>query len=392
MATPPNTHDQAAVAPVTPLNPAPIPQAAKPAPKRRVLIIAGLVVLLALGAGGRIWWRSNHLVETDNAYLTGHVHPVSARVAGVVTKVLVDDNQAVHAGDVLAELDPTDQRLRIEQIQAQIVSVQQQVLQSEAQIAQAKAQASTAVAQLAQADAQALKARQDAERYSQLYNTQMKAVSKAEVDAVNAGLTGAQADVAAKRSSVGAANAQASAVATAREVARAQVKVLESQLKDAQQQMTYNRILAPVSGRVGKRSLEVGARVQAGQQLLALVEDQVWVTANFKETQLHGLQTGQRADIRVDALPDHVFHGRVDSIAPASGAQFALLPADNATGNFTKIVQRIPVKILLADEDLRSFHDRLAPGMSVIVEVELDQSAVQQKTAADKPEAAVAAR
>ncbi|WP_394779681.1 HlyD family secretion protein [Undibacterium sp.] len=398
MATPPNTHDQAAIAPVTPLNPPPAAQmaaqmAVKPAPKRRVLIIAGVILLVAVAAGGRIWWRSNHLVETDNAYLTGHVHPVSARVAGVVTKVLVDDNQVVHSGDVLAELDPTDQQLRIEQIQAQIVSVQQQVLQADAQIAQAKAQASTAVAQLAQADAQALKARQDADRYSQLYNAQMKAVSKAEVDAVNAGLTGAQADVAAKRSSVGAANAQASAVATAHEVARAQVKVLETQLKDAQQQMAYNRIVAPVSGRVGKRSLEVGARVQAGQQLLALVEDQVWVTANFKETQLHGLQTGQRADIRVDALPDHVLHGRVDSIAPASGAQFALLPADNATGNFTKIVQRIPVKILLAADDLRSFHDRLAPGMSVVVEVELDQPGQPQKTAAaSKPEAAVAAR
>lgn len=385
----------AALTPVSPIAAQVVPPAAKPASNRRVLIIAATIVLLALGAGGRIWWRSMHLVETDNAYLTGHVHPVSARVAGVVTKVLVDDNQLVKAGQVIAELDPTDQRLRIEQIQAQIASTQQQVLQADAQFAQAQAQTGAATAQLAQSDAQALRAKQDAERYSQLYNAQMKAVSKAELDATNAGLSGALADVAAKHSSVAAAKAQAAASNTARDVARAQVKVLETQLKDAQQQLAYNQILAPVAGRIGKRSLEVGARIQAGQQLLAIVEEKVWVTANFKETQLHGLHAGQVADISVDAIPGQVLHGQIDSIAPASGAQFALLPADNATGNFTKIVQRVPVKILLSQEDINAHSDHLVPGMSVIVEVELGQGkpAAKQASAADAGHTAqVAAR
>jgi membrane fusion protein (multidrug efflux system) len=360
---------------------APPANAAKGPPKR-VLIVVGLIAAVALAAGGRMWYRSHNFVETENAYVTGHVHPVSSRIPGVVTKVLFEDNQIVKVGDVLAELDPADQGVKVEQIQAQIASVQQQMVQADAAIQQAKAQASAAQAQVVQAQANLVRARQDAERYGQLYNTQMKAVSKAEVDAATAARAGATADVTARRDNASAAQAQIAAATSARGVLEAQVKVLQAQLKDARQQLGYNRIVSPVSGRVGKRSVEVGARVQPGQQLAAIVQDDVWVVANFKETQLPGIVPGQQVNIQVDALPKHELVGRVDSFAPASGNQFALLPADNATGNFTKIVQRVPVKITFAPEDLKKYAGRLVPGMSTVVEIDMRQKATQQQAAA----------
>ncbi len=353
-----------------------VPPAAGPAktpPNRRVLGVVALIALIAIGAGARMWYRSTHFVETENAYVTGHVHPVTARVAGVVTKVLVEDNQIVKQGDVIAELDPADQGLRIEQIQAQIASAEQQVGQADAQVAQVRAQASAATAQVAQSQAQLVRARQDADRFGQLYTSEMKAVSRAELDAANATRAAATADVAARRGSAAAAQAQIGAAQAARDVIKAQIKVLQTQLKDAQLQQGYNRIVAPVAGRLGKRNVEVGARIQPGQQLAAIVEDNVWITANFKETQLEDLVPGQRVHVTIDALPKHPLVGRVESFSPASGNQFALLPADNATGNFTKIVQRVPVKIVLAPADLAELKGRLVPGMSALAEVELKE-------------------
>src|SRR5471030_2838998 len=373
-----NPHSQAeqkvltAVPAGAPAGPAAAPATAAKQPNRRVLVVAAVIALAAIGAGARMWYNSTHYVETDNAYVAGHVHPVSSRIAGTVTRVLIDDNQIVHEGDVIAELDPFDQHVRVEQIQAQIDTAEQQVLQSDAQVAQTQAQASAAAAQVAQSDAQLVRAKQDADRYGQLYNSQMKAVSKAELDAAVAAR--AVADVAAKRDSVVAAKAQIGSAAAAREVLKAQVRVLRVQLKDAQQQLAYNKILAPVTGRIGKRSIEVGQRVQPGQQLTAIVQDDVWVTANFKETQLANLRKGQEVNVKIDALPDYKLVGQIDSFAPASGAEFALLPADNATGNFTKIVQRVPVKIILKAADLKALSGRLAPGMSAITEVEIKQA------------------
>ena len=344
-------------------------------PNKRVIGIVAVIALIALGVGGRMWYRSHNFVETENAFVSGHVHPVSSRIAGVVTRVLVEDNQAVKAGDVLAELDPADQRFKVEQIEAQIASAEQQVVQAGAQVAQVSAQAGAAAAQVALSQAQLVRASQDAERYAQLYTSQMKAVSKAEVDAANAARAGALADLAARRDNALAAQAQIHGAGAARDVIKAQITVLQTQLKDARQQLAYNQILAPVSGRIGKRSVEVGARVQPGQQLAALVQDAVWITANFKETQLAGIVPGQAVHIVIDAMPDHPLVGRVDSFSPASGNQFALLPADNATGNFTKIVQRVPVKIVLRAEDVRALDGRLVPGMSALAEIALHQPA-----------------
>jgi membrane fusion protein (multidrug efflux system) len=366
-------------------NPPPGPAApaagGKTPPNKRVLAVVALIAIAACVAGGRMWYRSHNFVDTENAYVAGHVHPVSARIAGVVTRVLVDDNQHVKAGDVIAELDPADQHVRVEQIEAQIASAKQQVIQADAQVEQVRAQAQAAQAQVGQSQALALRARQDAERFGQLYTKQMKAVSKAEVDAANAARTAAAADVNARRDTASAAKSQINASSSARDVLKAQIKVLQAQLKDAKQQVAYSRILAPVDGRIGRRSVEVGARVQPGQQLVAVVEDKVWVNANFKETQLAGLKPGQAVDLQIDALPNEHLVGRVDSFSPASGNQFALLPADNATGNFTKIVQRVPVKITLAPADVQRLTGRLVPGMSVVAEIDLRQKDEPARTA-----------
>lgn len=382
MSTQTSQAEQKVLSAVPSATPAQSKTAGAPPSNTRVLLIAGLIALAAVGAGGRMWYRSHNFVETENAYIAGHVHPVSSRIAGVVSKVLIEDNQLVKEGDVIAEFDPFDQRVRVEQIEAQIAAVEQQVLQAEAQIAQVNAQASAAGAQVAQSQAQLLRASQDAERYGQLYSSQMKAVSKAELDAANAARAAATADLAARKDNAVAAKAQIGSATAAREVLKAQANVLKVQLKDARQQLAYNRITAPVTGRIGKRTLEVGQRVQAGQQLTAIVQDNVWVTANFKETQLAELKPGQPVHLTVDALPGKELMGRVDSFAPASGAQFALLPADNATGNFTKIVQRVPVKITFKPEDLKALQGRLVPGMSVIAEVSLKETAAFDKAQA----------
>jgi membrane fusion protein (multidrug efflux system) len=202
----------------------------------------------------------------------------------------------------------------------------------------------------------------------------MKAVSKAELDGANAARAVAAADLVARRDGARAATAQIAAAGAGRDVLKAQLQVLNVELKEAQQQLAYNRILAPVSGRIGKRPVEVGMRVQPGQLLMAIVQDQVWITANFKETQLAELRQGQSVNVRIDAMPGQKLVGRLDSFAPASGAQFALLPADNATGNFTKIVQRVPVKIALEARDVKALAGRLVPGMSALVEVEIHQA------------------
>ncbi len=354
-----------------------VPLAALPVkagPNWRMRGVLGLLLLAAAGFGGKMWYHSTHYVETENATVAGHVTPVSARIAGVVTRVLVEDNQVVKAGDVIAELDPADQRVKVEQIEAQIASAEQQVLQAEAQVAQVRAQSLAASAQVAQSQAQLVRANQDAERFGDLYTSTMKAVSKAEVDAANANRAGANADLAARRGNVEASKAQIVAAAAARDVVKSQIKVLQAQLKDSKQQLGYNRIVAPVSGRLGRRSVEVGARVMPGQQLAAIVQDEVWVTANFKETQLAGLQPGQAVKVVIDAMPKQPMVGRIDSFSPASGNQFALLPADNATGNFTKIVQRVPVKIVLRADDVAKLRGRLVPGMSAMAEIELNQA------------------
>jgi membrane fusion protein (multidrug efflux system) len=312
-----------------------------------LLVIGTLVVLLFA-------WLDRTETTTD-AYVTGRIHPVAPRVTGTVTALYVDDNQHVKAGDVLLQLDTRDFDVRVEQARADINRAKGQVASAQAQIAQAQAA-------IVAADASVRKTGFDLTRASELVNETPRGISKQEYDAARAASDSAKAN----KSSADAAKVAAEA---ALESARAQVATGEASLHDAQLAYGYTKVLAPVNGYVGRRTVEVGARVAAGQTLLSIVSDQVWVVANYKETQLHGMKRGTEARMTVDALPGLTFIGHIDSIAPASGSQFALLPPDNATGNFTKVVQRVPVKILFSDDDLRRYRERLPPGLSTIVKI-----------------------
>jgi membrane fusion protein, multidrug efflux system len=310
---------------------------------RQTMIGFGAVALFVatLFGGYRGWNYLRTWVTTDNAYLSGHVHLVSARLAGTITEVLVDENQAVREGAVVARLDVRDLEVQREKAAAELA-------QAEAQIAQAGAQ-------VLQNTALESKAQQDFDRADNLFHSQNSVISKQEFDAAKTALEAAHASLSASHAMVRAAEAQRSSAI--------------AQLKEVKLQLSYTEIRAPATGRIGRKSLEVGNRVQAGQALLAIVEAEVWVTANFKETQLERLRPGQKVNLKVDSFPSHTFTGRLESLAPASGAQFALLPPDNATGNFTRIVQRVPVKIVFEPDCAREFEGRLVPGMSAKAKV-----------------------
>jgi len=326
--------------------------------RRAALALLGAAVTTTVAWSGYRWWDyARTWVRTDNAYVAAHIHQVSSRVAGTISEVLVEENQVVAIGQVLARLDPRDFEIRRQQALAQLAQARAQLQQAQARIAQTRSE-------VTREQAQSTKAQQDLERAKALSQHGNEAISRQEFDAEKAASDVAQAALAAAKSALQSAEAAAGA-------AEAQEKVAGANLKDAELQLSYTEILAPAEGRIGKKNLETGNRVQPGQALLALVQPDVWVVANFKETQLAPVKPGQPVRLRLDAYPGRVFAGRVDSVSPASGAQFALLPPDNATGNFTRIVQRVPVKILLDNQSLGDRHGRLVPGMSAIVQIKV---------------------
>lgn len=278
-----------------------------PVYKRRWFIpLISVVALIAVIGGLFWWWYSHTYVSTDDAYTAGHTVSISAQVPGRVDKVYVDDNQDVKQGEVLVELDPRDYESNLSQAQA------------------------------------ALK------------------VNQAEADRANAVLARYEA---IRNSAAVSPQDYEETVAAARK-ANAQVVAGQAAVAAAQLQLAYTKVTAPFTGRIARKSIEPGAYVQPGQAMMALVDPRVWVEANFKETQLKRIKPGDPVRIKVDAYPDLILHGHVDSIQPGSGATFSLLPPENATGNFVKVVQRVPVKIVF--DDYAPDHDRrLGVGMSV---------------------------
>jgi membrane fusion protein (multidrug efflux system) len=322
-------------------------------------------------------------------------------------------SETTQAKTTQAQGDVSGAVAAISTAQAAVAEAQAGIPAAEAQVAEAQAGIPAAEAQVAQVDATLQRAQADYNRYATLFeqgavNRQQLDTAKAAYEVARAqrnaaqqqvqqaqarlaqakeGVARAQAKLAQSQESVTAAQArlaaskgglqQATASGQQTEVNRAQYEAAqaaiaqaEASLKDAQLQFSYTNIFAPASGRVGRKSVEVGQRVQPGSPLMAIVENNYWVTANFKETQLKDIKPGQKAEIKLDAFPNHPFVGRVESISPASGSQFALLPPDNATGNFTKVVQRIPVKVILDSESVKGYESRIAPGMSATVSVE----------------------
>ena len=388
-----------------------------PARSRRVIPIWLIVAIVIVIAGAGIWVFHYYSTfeTTDDAQVDGHINPISARVGGYILTVNVTDNQYVDAGTVLAQIDPKDYQVAVDKAKAdlasaeatalaasrnvpittvnsasQLASANADVTDMQAGIIAAQGQADAAKATLAEAQANDVKAQADLARYKQLVAKQE--VSQQQYDQAVAAAAASAASVVAARASESAANemvkeaqgklVQAGASVRSAQLAPQQVDVSKaqfssadalvsqkkSQLEQAMLNLQYCTIVAPVTGVVNK-NVEVGMNVQPGQQLLSIVPlDDVWVTANFKETQLRYMRPGQPVEISVDAY-GRKYKGRVDSIAGATGSLFSLLPPENATGNYVKVVQRIPVKIVL---DPGSNKDHLLrPGMSVTPKVEV---------------------
>lgn len=343
-------------------------QAPQPAPRRRLILIVlgALGVLVALVAGVRALRYAHAHESTDDAQVDGHIVPVLARVGGYVSQVAVEDNATVREGALLVRIDSTEYAIRLAQADADVGAATAAVGQAQAAIESASQQRAAAQSQVEAARAAADRARADLARAQELAATQV--VSRQQLDAARAAKDATEANLTAAQRQAGAAGA---AIA----VAQAGVRAAEARLAsnravraNAALQFSYTRVVAPVSGTIAKRTVELGQLLQPGQPLLAIVADTVtWVTANFKETQLEDVRVGQRAEINVDSYPGCVASGTVESLSPATGARFALLPPDNASGNFTKVVQRVPVRIRV-DRGCGPTQP-LRPGFSVVVHV-----------------------
>lgn len=316
--------------------------------KKRLLILGAIIVVPLLILAGLLYYlHARHFEDTDDAFIEGHISQMSSQVSGRVQTLLIDDNQQVTAGQLLLEIDSRDFEVRLIQAQAQREQAAAQIALQHASIGQAEANMREAEANLTQAQ-------RDLARFRAV---DPKAITKQQLDTAVANAKTARAKYDASVQSVEAAKAQETA-------AHATLQQSEADIRNAELQLSYTKIVAPVAGRITKRTVEVGNVVATGQPLLAIVSNDLWVTANFKETQLTHMHANQHVRIRVDAFPDATFAGHVDSFQTGSGAAFSSLPAENATGNYVKVVQRIPVKILFDDPQQRDQY-RLAPGLSV---------------------------
>ncbi len=402
--------------------PAPPPQDAEASYRRRVALLGSprakwglLIVLVVLVVGGIFLWRYFSSYEsTDDAQIDGHINSVSARVSGHVIKLNVEDNQYVEKGTVLVEIDPVDYEVAVERARAdyadaqaqaaaaginvpvtdvstssQVSSAQANVSNTHSGIAAARQQFDAAKAQVAEAEANNAKAQSDLIRYKQLIDKQE--ISQQQYDVAVAAAKSGAANVEAARSAAAAAEAQIEQAQSKQAQAEADLRTAQTapqtmratraraisaqasadrkraELQQAELNLQYTKIVAPVTGVVTDRTVEVGQNVQVGAEMMKIVPlEDLWVTANFKETQLREMKPGQRSSINVDAN-GKTYKGHVDSIAGASGARFSLLPPENATGNYVKVVQRIPVKIVFEPGETKA-HD-LRPGMSVTPKV-----------------------
>jgi membrane fusion protein, multidrug efflux system len=337
---------------------------------RRKLIIA-VVGLLALGGGGfygyGYWTNGRFLVSTDDAYVQADVTTLVAKASGYVQTIAVEDNAHVQAGDLLARIDPADYRLAVQSARDKITAEEATIARIGAQIPAAEAAVQQAQAQLDAAEATRVRTQADFERAQTLASRDFG--SRQNLDAARAARDNAVANVESAKAGLAQASANVEVTKAQRAEAEAALAQLRTQLQSAERDLSFTELRAPADGVVGNRAVDVGSFVSTGSRLMALVPTQtIYVAANFKETQLAEIVAGQEVELRVDAISDVKVRGRVESIAPASGSVFSLLPTENATGNFTKITQRVPVRIAVeADAELR---ERLRPGLSVVVDVD----------------------
>jgi membrane fusion protein (multidrug efflux system) len=401
---------------------------------RRLIVLAVVIIAIIVAApfGWRWFVDFTSTARTDNATLQGDIVSISSKVTGTVVSVEIEDNQHVDAGQTLVRIDPADFEIALAQAKAGLELARRQsdttksginlsAAQSSALLMQAFGAfsfASTSVAaaqagvetaenslkssraKLAQAQAKLDQAERDLERYRELANEGVIAgqkldqaetaykVAQTDVESAKQDVAVSESKLAQAKLAVESAEAQtkqskgvvASAEASKEqtevqrrqfETSLAQIAVAEKTVEAAKKQLEYTTITAPSAGRIGRRAVEPGQRITAGQPLLALVKDGVWIVANFKETQIANLKPGMPVDVTVDSFRGKVFKAHIGSLSPASGATFALLPPENASGNFTKVVQRVPVKIVFEEGALAGYEDLMRPGMSAVVKVKV---------------------
>jgi len=322
-----------------------------------VLFITGIVLALWF-----FFYYRNH-EETNDAQVEQYITPIAARIPGYVQEVRYEENQFVHKGDTLIIIDPREYKARLDKALADALTAKSAISVSRASVKAAGTLSAIETARLAGAKAVMLKAKQDLDRYQALYKEE--ATTLQQVQRVQADYDAAKSHYEEVRSSIHRAGLTTTQAATVIPETEAQYMAKKAEAENAALYYSYAVITAPYDGYVGKRTLQPGQLVKEGQTLVNMVSSEKWVVANFKETQLEYLTVGQEVTLEVDALGDKKYTGKIQSLSPASGARFSLLPPDNATGNFVKIEQRIPVKIVLtgADKD----NDFLRAGMNVIV-------------------------
>jgi membrane fusion protein (multidrug efflux system) len=336
--------------------------------RRRLLIGAAALILIAGAVYGVRWLLvGRYLQTTDNAYFQADNAVVAPKVAGYVAAVDVVDNQLVSVGQVLARIDDRDYRIEVAQSEADVAQAKAELENIAAQIDQQKARLAQSNAGLASSGASAEFAAQEAGRFDNLVGS--GAVSLKQAQQAQSERKRANAAVAEAQAAVEAAQKQMGVLESARVKADAALERAQAGLDEAKLRLSYTQLIAPVAGAVGDRAVRVGQYVQPGSRLLTIVPvEDVYLVANFKETQLRAIYRGEQVHISIDTYPDLDVIGTVDSLAPGTGAQFSLLPAENATGNFTKIVQRVPVKILVDRASLNGVE--LRPGLSATATVD----------------------
>jgi membrane fusion protein, multidrug efflux system len=334
----------------------------RPVVRGVIVVVIGLVVVSSVF----LWLRARKFESTDDAFVDTHIVRMAPQIAGRIARVHVNDNQLVRAGQLLVEIDPGDVQSRLDQTMFERTQAETQLNQALTDVARSEAAHAQALSMEASAAAQAKQATQDLQRYKNLQATTPQAVSQAQVDQAEAAARSATAQRNAAREQASGAEEAVAAARAQVASARARIQTLGAQVQQARLNVGYARIVAPMDGHVAQRTIAVGSYVSPGQQILAIVPLQMWITANFKETQLADIRIGQPVSIDIDACPDARSRGHIDSIQRGAGQAFGLLPPENATGNFVKVVQRVPVKIVF---DSAPRGCPLGPGMSVIPKV-----------------------
>jgi membrane fusion protein (multidrug efflux system) len=337
---------------------------------RKRLALAGLGFIVVVGVAwyGHYWWTVGRFIETtDDAYVGGEVTVIAPKVSGLIAQVAVTDNQAVHAGDLLVKLDDRDYRAALNKATAAVVGQTATLANLEARRRLQQAMIEQAAAEIVAADAEAARSQFDVIRYRLLATDQFASTQRfQQADADNKKAIAATNKV---RAADAATRRELEVIDTQKQQAEAALAQAVADRDLAELNLGYTELRAPIDGTIGNRSARAGAYATIGAQLMSVVPARgLWVDANFKESQLASMHAGLPASIEADVLPGQVFQGHVASLAPATGAQFSVLPPENATGNFTKIVQRVPVRILLDDDG--STLGRLRPGLSVTASVD----------------------